>query len=258
MKKQKVFHLPFNVAPYKSFVDEIIYNSRRASGCFVCVANVHTLIESYRNTEFANQVRKADIIAPDGIPITWALRLLYHIRQDRVAGMDLLPDVLKGAEKEDLPVYFYGGTQSMLEKTLAYTSKHYPCLRISGMFSPPFRSLSAAEEEDIIAKINNAGARIVLVALGCPKQEKWIAEMKGRIKATMIGIGGALPVMIGMKSRAPVWMQRSGLEWLFRLAQDPKRLWKRYFVTNSIFICLFIQMLITSKIKFLLSGRDSL
>jgi N-acetylglucosaminyldiphosphoundecaprenol N-acetyl-beta-D-mannosaminyltransferase len=128
----------------------------------------------------------------------------------------------------------------------AFCENHYPVLKLVGLYSPPFRALT--KEEEVILNINASGAGFVFVALGCPKQEKWMAAMKGRINACMVGIGGALPVMIGMQKRAPVWMQKASLEWLYRLIQEPQRLFKRYAVTNTMFIVLlFTQWL---KLKF--------
>jgi N-acetylglucosaminyldiphosphoundecaprenol N-acetyl-beta-D-mannosaminyltransferase len=241
MLKRQVISMPFNVAPYNNFVDEIITRGRSFNSEFVCVANVHMLVEAFLDRSFASVVNGADIVTPDGVPITWALRLLEGIKQDRVAGMDLLPDLLERCADEDLPVFFYGGTQLMLDKTDAFVKENFPALNMAGMYSPPFRILTKAEDEEIAAKINASGARIVFVVLGCPKQEKWMASMKGRINAVMIGIGGALPVMVGMQKRAPLWVQKIGMEWGYRLAQDPKRLAKRYLVTNSIFIYLLLR-----------------
>jgi N-acetylglucosaminyldiphosphoundecaprenol N-acetyl-beta-D-mannosaminyltransferase len=123
--------------------------------------------------------------------------------------------------------------------------RHYPNLHIRGLYSPPFRALTPEEEERTIERINSSGAKLLFVVLGCPKQEQWMASMAGRINAVMIGIGGALPVLIGMQKRAPKWMQRAGLEWLFRLLQEPRRLFKRYFVTNSVFLYLLSRELVT-------------
>lgn len=253
MNKQQVFDLPLDIAPYKVFIKRIIDRSKLFVSSYVCVANVHMLIESYKDENFATVVRNADFITPDGIPVTWALRLLHGVRQERVAGMDLLPDILKKAEEEFLPVYFYGGTDEMLQKTSDYIKNKYPSLKLAGVYSPPFRPLKKDEEDEIIKNINDSGCRIVFVVLGCPKQEKWMASMKGRIFSLMIGIGGALPVLIGMQTRAPVWMQKSGLEWFYRLIQDPKRLWKRYFITNSI----FLYLLFISKVKVFFQNRKN-
>lgn len=214
---------------------------------YVCLANVHMLIEGYKDRKFAAVVNKADLSAPDGVPLTWAMRLLYGIRQERVAGMDLLPDLLAACASQGIPTFFYGSSNDILQKADKVLSTKYPGLLIAGTYSPPFRSLTNAEEEVVIEQIKSSGAKIVFVVLGCPKQEKWMAAMKGRINATMIGIGGALPVLIGEQARAPKWMQNSGLEWFYRLSQEPGRLFKRYFVTNSLFSYLLLKEYITRK-----------
>ena len=214
---------------------------------YACVANVHMLVEAYRNPSFAEVVKNAKSVAPDGMPLVWALRLLYGIKQERVAGMDLMPDLLHKLETTKLSAFFYGGTEELLYRTKGFIQKKYPCLNVAGMYSPPFRPLVKEEENGIAAMINNSGAHVVFVALGCPKQEKWMASMRGKIKAVMIGIGGALPVMVGMQSRAPKWMQKYGLEWLFRLMQEPKRLFKRYAVTNSVFLYLLMKEYMAQK-----------
>ena len=162
--------------------------------------------------------------------------------------MDALLDLLKRMEVENLPVYFYGGTQEMLDKTEIYIKQKYPNLRVAGLYSPPFRSLTEAEEYEIAAKINAASPSIVFVFLGCPQQEKWVATMKGKINAVMAAIGGALPVAIGMKKRAPKWMRNFGLEWLFRFFQEPRRLFKRYLTTNSLFVWLMVKEFLRVKL----------
>jgi len=246
MQKQLI-SININTGAYKSFVNEVVEMSEKKSS-YTCVANVHMLVEAYTNPTFASIVNNADMITPDGIPLTWGLKLLHGISQDRVAGMDLLPDILKEAEQKAIPVYFYGGTDAMMSGIAKYIPKHYPELPIAGMYSPPFRDLSI-EEMDLTAEIiNSSGARIVLVILGCPKQELWMSMMKNKISATMIGIGGALPVLLGFQKRAPVWMQKYGLEWLFRLYQEPKRLFRRYAVTNSIFLFLLCKEIIRIKV----------
>jgi N-acetylglucosaminyldiphosphoundecaprenol N-acetyl-beta-D-mannosaminyltransferase len=199
-------------------------------------------IEAKRDKKFTEIVNNADLVTPDGMPLVWALKLLYGIKQERVSGMDLLPKLLNEAEKKDLKVFFYGGSENMLSKTKEYVSSHYPDLKYHNYLSPPFRELTLEEMEEHANIINDVAANLVFVALGCPKQEKWMAAMKEKVNACMVGIGGALPVMIGMQKRAPLWMQKFGLEWLFRLTQEPKRLFKRYLITNSLFLYyLFIE-----------------
>ncbi|GAB4043909.1 WecB/TagA/CpsF family glycosyltransferase [Spirosoma litoris] len=234
--KRKIISINVTCQSYSDFVQKLTSLAAAKSSSYICVANVHMCIEAYKDKAFAAVVNGADIITPDGMPLVKALRLLYGIDQDRVAGMDLLPDLLKESENRKISVFFYGGTQTMLDKTADYCKKHYPALQLAGFISPPFRALTTSEEEEYINHINASKAGFVFVALGCPKQEKWMAAMKGKINASMVGIGGALPVMVGMQKRAPDWMQKASLEWLYRLGQEPKRLFKRYAVTNTMFI----------------------
>ena len=235
---QQTIGLDITLGSYPNLLEKIVVLAKDHYSSNVCIANVHMLVEAHNNDSFRSDINKAEVITADGKPLTWALRLLYGIKQDRVAGMDLLPDLLKQAVANQLSVYFYGGTETLLEKTRKYMSVHYPDLKIAGMTSPPFRDMTATEEEEAVKEINNSGARMVFVILGCPKQEKWMARMKKRINAVMIGVGGALPVMLGIQKRAPKWMQNAGLEWLFRLCQEPRRLFKRYAYTNTLFIWL--------------------
>jgi N-acetylglucosaminyldiphosphoundecaprenol N-acetyl-beta-D-mannosaminyltransferase len=199
------------------------------------------LIEAYKNKDFEKILRNAHIVAPDGVPILWAFKLMHGIIQDRVAGMDLLPDLITEATLKKIPVLFYGGTEKLLSKTKELLYKRYPDLIVAGFLSPPFRTLSDFENEQIIEQINKSGAGLVFVILGCPKQEKWMASVDRKVNAVIIGVGGALPVFIGVQKRAPKWMQNAGLEWVFRLLQEPRRLFKRYAITNSLFLYLLLK-----------------
>lgn len=248
MERQQIINFGISTGKYSSFISHIIALAKQRASSNVCVANVHMFIEAYHDKKFIEIINAADVVTPDGKPLAWSLRLLHGIKQDRVAGMDLLPDLLQQLMKLDLPVYFYGGSAVLLEKTRTYIKLNYPGLRVAGVNSPPFRQLTCDEMEEVAGEINSSQACVVFVVLGCPKQEKWMAQMKGRINAVMIGIGGALPVLVGMQKRAPRWMQVSGLEWLFRLAQEPGRLFKRYAVTNSLFIYLMFKEYINVRI----------
>ncbi len=239
--KIQVLSLSVTIGKYKKVVEDISTLAQQGRGSYVCVANVHMLAEANKDADFKKIVCNADIVTPDGMPLVWAIRLLYGVKQDRIAGMDILPALLSEAEVNQLPVYFYGGTPEMLQLTRASIQSQFPNLILAGLYSPPFRRLSSQEESNIIKEINASGARMVFVILGCPKQERWMASMKPHINACMIGVGGALPVMVGLQKRAPLWMQKSGLEWLYRLLQEPKRLFKRYLITNSIFLWLFMR-----------------
>lgn len=239
--RKKLISIYITCKSYYKFLEDLKILASKRMSSYVCVANVHMLIEAYNNKGFADVVNNADMVTPDGMPLAKGLNTLYGIEQERVAGMDLLPDLLKVSESQQINVFFYGGTQETLDRTLEYCTENYPNLNIVGLISPPFRELSRDEEEDYIELINESKAGFVFVALGCPKQEKWMAGMRGKINACMIGIGGALPVMVGLQKRAPLWMQKTSTEWLFRLSQEPKRLFKRYAYTNSLFIYLMLK-----------------
>lgn len=250
MDKIDVFSIPVNIGSYKEFLCTILEHARLKQHCYTCLANVHMLVEAYRNIDFAKTIKNAHVITPDGMPLTWAIRTFYGIKQERVAGMDLLPDLLAQGEQKQLSVYFYGGDPGTLEKARCYIENKYPALQLSGLYSPPFRKLTSQENDEAVSRINHSGAQLVFVSLGCPKQEKWMGEMVNRVNAVMVGIGGALSVMIGAQKRAPKWIQGVGMEWLFRLWQEPGRLFKRYAITNSIFIYLFLKHFLYKRVYY--------
>lgn len=248
MDKLNVVSIPVSTGSYADFINNMVITAGKKKSEYACVANVHMLVEAHKNRRFAQVIEEAGYVTPDGKPISWAIRLLYGIKQERVAGMTLLPDLLKAAEDAGLPVFFYGGTEEMLQKTAAHVNQRFPALTVAGTHSPPFRNLTALEEKKVAEKINASGAALVFAILGCPKQEKWMASMKGRVNAVMVGVGGALPVMIGEQKRAPLWMQKAGLEWFFRMMQEPGRLFKRYAITNSIFVYLLMKAYLQKKL----------
>lgn len=244
--KHKLISINISLGKFETFIKKIVDLGQKKQSAYVCVANVHMCIETYRNSGFADIVNHSDITTPDGMPLVKALKWLYGIAQDKVSGPDLMPKVLKVAEQKGLKVYFYGSTLPILEKLDTFCMDHYPNLSLVGVYSPPFRVLTEAETLEDIKRINDSGANIVFVALGCPKQERWMATMKGKINAVMIGVGGAFPMLVGVEKRAPLWMQNNGLEWFYRLIQDPQRLFKRYLVTNTAFLYLIFK----EKLKF--------
>lgn len=246
--KKELKNFSISTGKYSQFIDDITSLAAARVSSTVYFANVHMFIEAHNDNEFKNLINNSDIVTPDGQPLAWIMKVFYGIRQDRVSAMDMLPDLLHQMEKEKLPVYFYGGTQSMLDQANNFICKKYPNLQIAGMYSPPFRPLTEDEKNEVVNKINAASPAIVFVFLGCPKQEKWMAGMKGKVNAVMAGVGGAVPVTIGLQKRAPIWMQKYALEWLYRFFQEPKRLFKRYTVTNSQFMWLMIKEYIKLKI----------
>lgn len=248
MIKKSVINFPVSLGKFSDFVDSIITKSFQNTTSIVCVANVHMFIEAYKNKNFQQIINDSDFVTPDGQPLIWALQWLYGIRQERVSGMDLLPALLSKMSRVGVQAYFYGGTELMMKNTKKYLTSHYPDLKIAGFHSPPFGEQNGRLEPEVIQCINSSSPLIVFVILGCPKQEKWMASMKNKINTVMIGIGGALPVMIGVQKRAPRWMQRYGLEWLFRLSQEPRRLFKRYLYTNTLFTWIFIREFFKKKV----------
>jgi N-acetylglucosaminyldiphosphoundecaprenol N-acetyl-beta-D-mannosaminyltransferase len=238
LKKKRLIAIDISRGTYKEFVSAILSFAKAKTSSYVCVANVHMVMEAYENPHFATIVNNADLVTPDGMPLTKAIKAIYNEDQERVDGMSLLPILLSESEKNDFSVYFYGSSQKLLDDTSKHLSVHYPKLKVAGLYSPPFRKLTPEEDKEVEEKITASGANIVFAVLGCPKQETWMASMKGKIPAVMLGIGGALPVLVGQQKRAPIWMQKNSLEWLYRLAQEPSRLFKRYFKTNTMFLYL--------------------
>ncbi|GAA4459098.1 WecB/TagA/CpsF family glycosyltransferase [Nibrella saemangeumensis] len=246
-RRLKVISLNIAITSYTSFQQTVIGAAHRGDSGVVCFANAHMTVEAARNADYARAVNGADWVVADGMPLVWALKALYKQQQDRICGMSFLPNLLRQAAQEDVPVFFYGSTSDVLERTAAACQQLFPGLRIVGTLSPPFRDLSAQEEDEVVEQIVGSGARLVLVALGCPKQEKWMMQVRNRIPAIMLGIGGALPVLAGEVSRAPGWMQRAGFEWLYRLGQEPRRLFKRYAIGNTLYILFFLRQAVTRR-----------
>ncbi|HNK41829.1 MAG TPA: WecB/TagA/CpsF family glycosyltransferase, partial [Flavobacteriales bacterium] len=195
-------------------------------------------VEAHNDPAFAAVVNGADFATADGMPMLNQLNRRHQLGQERVAGNDIMPALMAEAAAQGLGIYLYGGKQEVLDLIVARAAKDWPTLRISGIESPPYRPLSNAEMEDAADRINASTAHIVLVSLGCPKQEKWMAAMKGKVNAIMLGMGGAFLLYAGVDSRAPKWMRDLSLEWVYRLALEPGRLWKRYLVTNTTFLWL--------------------
>lgn len=210
----------------------------------VCVCNVHMIMEAHDAPEFRAVVNSADLVTPDGMPLVWALRWLGVRDATRVDGSGLTLAVCAAAERERIPVALYGGTTESVGKFRAFAQQRFPNLRIAAALTPPFQPLRPEEDAAYIRQLTEAGARIVLVSLGCPKQEKWMAAHRGQLAAVMIGVGAAIDFHAGIVRRAPLWMQRIGLEWLYRLLQEPRRLWRRYLLLNPRFMGLLLLQLL--------------
>ncbi len=203
---------------------------------YVCICNAHSVVTARHDPNFMNVIKNADMATPDGAPVAWLIRKLSATQQARINGPDLMWRYCSEAADRGESIYLYGGQPSTLEKLKSVLNSRFKNLIIAGSYSPPFRALSKEEDDEVVDRINASGAGTVWVSLGCPKQEQWMAEHRGRINAVMIGVGAAFDYHAGTIKRAPLWMQKNGLEWLHRLCSEPRRLWRRYFVTNSLFI----------------------
>jgi len=215
----------------------------------VCLANVHMLMESRWDRDFQKVLQDADLVTPDGMPLVWMMKALGIKEQDRVAGMDLFLKTCRQAADQGIPIYLLGSTEGVLESMQAKLGKDFPTLKLAGVESPPFRPLTAAEDAELIERINQSRAGVTFVSFGCPKQERWMAAHKGKVHSVMVGVGAVFDVYAGVKKHAPKWLRQLGLEWLYRLVQEPRRLWKRYWKTIPPFIWLALQQLVNVHIE---------
>lgn len=202
----------------------------------VCLCNVHSLVTARRDAELALALADADLNSPDGAPLAWLMRRRGWPEQQRMSGPDMMWKVLEEAQRLQLPVFLLGGTPQTLERLVATLQASFPALPLAGHLSPPFRTLTDDDNRAIAERVNASGARILLVGLGCPKQEKWMAAQRGRVQAVMLGVGAAFDYHAGVIARAPLAWQRAGFEWLYRLLQEPTRLASRYLLTNALFL----------------------
>lgn len=229
-----------NVTSYADAVNMVVDWSTNAESRYICIANVHVLMEAYDSADFRSVLNQADLVTPDGVPLVWMMRLKGQRTQQRVYGPTLMLRVLEAAAQEKIPVGFYGGTPEVLRSLVKRMQERYEGLQAAFALSPPFMEVNHKENEELVEQINKSGIRILFVGLGCPKQEIWMANHRGRVNAVMLGVGAAFDFHAGVKPQAPAWMQSLGLEWFFRLSTEPRRLWKRYLYHNPRFVALAI------------------
>jgi N-acetylglucosaminyldiphosphoundecaprenol N-acetyl-beta-D-mannosaminyltransferase len=219
--------------------------SKRRESRYVCLCNVHSVVTASVEAEFRDVINGADMAAPDGMPVAWAMSKLGFPRQPRINGPDLMWRLCEQSAKNGTKLFFYGSSPQTLAFLETKLKALFANIRVVGMISPPYRVLSAVENTAMVEQINASGAELVFVGLGCPKQEIWMAAQRGKINAVMLGVGAAFDYHAGTLRRAPHWMQRSGLEWLYRFGQEPRRLWRRYLITNTIFVMGMARQLLT-------------
>jgi N-acetylglucosaminyldiphosphoundecaprenol N-acetyl-beta-D-mannosaminyltransferase len=225
---------------YEAATEQVIQWAKHRQSYYVCVANVHMLMEAWDSLEFAEILQGAALVTPDGMPLVWALRLLGFPDASRVYGPTLTLHLCKVAAEQQIPIGLYGGTEESLQTFSQFLKEQFPDIQIACAISPPFRPLTPEEDETYTQQITNSGARILFVGIGCPRQEFWMAAHQDRIPAVMLGVGAAFDFHSGRVKQAPSFLQNAGLEWAFRFAMEPRRLWKRYVYNNPRFIFLFV------------------
>ncbi len=212
---------------------------------YVCVTGVHGVMESYRSPELRAIHNRAGMVTPDGIPLVWLAWMMGFREVERVYGPDLMLAVCERSVGRGWRHFFYGGAAGVPELLARKLVARFPGLKIAGMYSPPFRPLSAAEDREIVERINDSRADIVWVGLSTPKQERWMAAHRDAlVPPVLIGCGAAFDFHAGVKRQAPRWVQRSGFEWLYRLMSEPRRLGPRYLVNNPLFVGLVIRQML--------------
>lgn len=237
--KKKIISLDIDTITFNEAINRIVNLAKNKISGYVCFANAHMTIEAYQEPQFAKDVNSATFVFPDGVPIVKSLKVLYGLKQERVAGMDVMPALIREAGINGLNLYFFGTSPEVLGKIKAKTNELYPQANIVGLFSPPFNE--TWNDDLFIDQINRSKADLVFVALGCPKQEKWMAMHSRKIHAVMLGVGAAFPVYAGIQGRAPLWVRNLSLEWVHRMMQEPGRLIKRYAKTNALFLYLLFK-----------------
>ena len=205
-------------------------------GRYICVSNVHTTVMSYEDEHYRTVQNSAAMALPDGAPLSKYSRSVGFLEAQRVTGPDLMVELFRISGQKGYRHFFYGSTQQTLDDMRAALERDYPDMVIAGMYAPPFRPLTEEEDQEVIKQINNASPDFIWVGLGAPKQEEWMYDHQGKLNAVSIGVGAGFDYVAGNIKRAPGIMQTLCLEWLYRLMQDPGRLWKRYVVTNTKFV----------------------
>lgn len=235
-ERVRIIGVDISVVNFENALKYLFENFENARGRYICAANVHTTVTAHENNAYKEIQNSSFMTLPDGKPLSVVGKKRGKTKMERVTGPDFLEEVLKRTENTEMKHYFYGTTQDNLNSFVSVIKVKYPNLKIAGVEPSVFRSLSIKEENELLERINNSKADFVWVALGAPRQEIFCNKLSSRTNAVWIAVGGALNVISGVIPRAPQWMQDNGLEWFYRFMKEPRRLFKRYFVTNSKFL----------------------
>lgn len=243
----RVVSLWVNVVEREHLIRQLRELRERGKGGYVCFSTVHMVMESHDRPDFGKRVNDADIVIPDGMPLVWMQKLQGRKDANRVRANDLMMSLMQYAADNGMKVGFYGGMPAVIEAIKKRAASELPNLKIVYAYSPPFRPLTDAEDVQIVDEINQADPDFLFMGLGCPKQETWMSEHSDRLKAIMLGVGASFDFYAGNVKESPEWLGRLGLEWLYRLTQEPKRLWRRYLILNPRFMLLAVKQLLKSE-----------
>jgi N-acetylglucosaminyldiphosphoundecaprenol N-acetyl-beta-D-mannosaminyltransferase len=246
LQSRRILRTRVDATSYRHATGQVLDWAAAGESRYVCVATVNNLIEGCDDPGYNALMEAADLVTPDGMPLVWGLRLLGVPDASRVYGPDLTPLVCEEAARRGVPVGFYGGQDDVLDDLAASLTTRYPGLRIAYRWSPPFRPLTTEEEARVADDLVRSGTRVLFVGLGTPKQERWMADHKG-LPMVMLGVGAAFDFLSGRKRQAPRALQGLGLEWLYRLVHEPRRLWRRYLYRNPRFVALFAAQLLRQR-----------
>ena len=239
-RKVDLFGVEVSVTTYDHATDQIMEAARQRRSYAVSALAVHGLMEAADDPDFRREVNRIDLVTPDGQPVRWAMNHLHRVGlTDRVYGPDLTWRVIAAAAGEGIGIYLFGSTEATCDAFRAEIERRFPAARVVDVQPDRFREPTADEDQADIERMNRSEAGVVLVGRGCPRQERWVAAHRGRVQAAMLAVGAAFDYGAGNLASPPAWMQRVGLQWLYRLGQEPGRLWRRYLVTNSKFMFRF-------------------
>ncbi len=246
--KYDVLGVEVSATDYDDVVHRLAAAALRGQPALATFAPVHAVVTAAMDPRYRYRVNAFHVVAPDGQPVRWALNALHKTNlPERVCGPETMLRLCSKAAEEGIGIFLYGTTPDTLDKLKANLEDRFPAIRIVGMESPPFRALSDEENDAAVERINDSGAGFVFIGLGTPRQDAFAYLNRNRIKAVQLCVGAAFDFHAGKKRIAPMWMQKTGMEWAYRLIQEPRRLWKRYLVTNTTFIYLMTRRLITGR-----------
>ncbi len=244
---RRILGVRVDATSYDDATTQVLAWAHAGESRCVCCATVNNVMEAQDHAGYAALMERADLVTSDGMPLVWALRALGVPHAARVYGPDLMGFVLAAAEREGVPVGLYGGSSEVLASLRREVRRRYPRIDIAFTEAPPFREVTATEDDLTVRNIIASGVRILFVGLGSPKQDRWMDAHRDRVPIVMLGVGAAFDFWAGVKPQAPRWMQQSGLEWLFRLATEPRRLWRRYLKQNPRFAWLAMAQILRSR-----------